>query len=100
MVEKAIWLDIARVCVHIFTSRKQWKYSTRVQKKKKNPAILPSYNYQNIEYDFSRQVLHMRSSKVIAACIFNKLQAVGLFLAFDGASTHAVPFTSGKSTVS
>ena len=38
----------------------------------------------------------MRSSKVIAACIFNKLQAVGLFLAFDGASTHTDLFTSGK----
>ena len=27
---------------------------------------------------------------------FNKLQAVGLFLAFDGASTRTDPFTSGK----
>ena len=45
MAEKAIWLDIARVCVRIF---------------------------------------------------FNKLQAVGLFLAFDGASTRTDPFTSGK----
>ena len=42
----------------------------------------------------------MRGSKVIAACIFNELQSVGLFLAFDGASTHTDPFTSGKSTVS
>ena len=38
----------------------------------------------------------MRSSKVVAACIFNKLQAVGLFLAFDCASTRTDPFTSGK----
>ena len=38
----------------------------------------------------------MRGSKVVAACIFNKLQAVGLFLAFDGASTRTDPFTSGK----
>ena len=38
----------------------------------------------------------MRCSKVVAACIFNKLQAVGLFLAFDGASTRTDPFTSGK----
>ena len=38
----------------------------------------------------------MRGSKVIAACIFNKLQAVGLFRAFDGASTRTDPFTSVK----
>ena len=38
----------------------------------------------------------MRGSKVIAVCIFNKVPAVGLFLAFDGASTHTDPFTSGK----
>ena len=38
----------------------------------------------------------MRGSKVVAAWIFNKLQAVGLFLAFDGASTRTDPFTSGK----
>ena len=38
----------------------------------------------------------MRGSKVVAACIFNKLQAVDLFLAFDGASTRTDPFTSGK----
>ena len=29
----------------------------------------------------------MRSSKVVAACIFNELQAVSLFLAFDGAKS-------------
>ena len=33
----------------------------------------------------------MRGSKVIAACIFNELQSVGLFLAFDGASTRTDP---------
>ena len=38
----------------------------------------------------------MRDSKVVSACIFNKLQAVGLFLAFDGASTRTDHFTSGK----
>ena len=38
----------------------------------------------------------MRSSKVVAVCIFNELQGVGLFLAFDGTSTHTDPFTSGK----
>ena len=38
----------------------------------------------------------MRGSKVVAACIFNKLQAVGLSLAFDGASTRTDPFTSGE----
>jgi len=38
----------------------------------------------------------MRGSKVVLqACIFNELQAVGLFLAFDGASTRTDPFTSG-----
>ena len=30
------------------------------------------------------------------ACIFNKLPAVGLFLASDGASTRTDHFTSGK----
>ena len=39
---------------------------------------------------------HMQSSKVIAVCIFNKLQAVGLLLALDGASKHTDPFTSEK----
>ena len=38
----------------------------------------------------------MCGSKVIAACIFNKLQAVSLFLAFDSASTRTDHFTSGK----
>jgi len=33
----------------------------------------------------------MRSSKVVAACIFNELQAVSLFLAFDGASMRTDP---------
>ena len=36
----------------------------------------------------------MRSSKVVSVCIFNKLQAVGLFLAFDSTSTHIpIPFS-------
>ena len=39
----------------------------------------------------------MRGSKVVAACIFNKLQAVGLFLAFDGASMRTDPFIRNKS---
>ena len=38
----------------------------------------------------------MRASKVVATCIYNELQAVGLFLALDGASMHTDPFTSGK----
>ena len=38
----------------------------------------------------------MCGSKVVAACIFNELQAVNLFLAFDGTSTHTDRFTSGK----
>ena len=38
----------------------------------------------------------MRSSKVVSACIFNELQAVGLFLAFGGVSTRTDHFTSGK----
>ena len=33
-----------------------------------------------------RQLLHMRSSKVVAMCIFNTLQAAGLFLVLDGTS--------------
>ena len=36
----------------------------------------------------------MRGSKVVSACIFNKLQAVGLFLAFDGTSMCTDPFTN------
>ena len=38
----------------------------------------------------------MHGSKVVFACIFNELQAVGLFLVFDGASMHTDHFTSGK----
>ena len=36
----------------------------------------------------NRQLLSMRGSKVVAACIFNKLQGVGMFLSLDGTSTH------------
>jgi len=38
----------------------------------------------------------MRGSKVVSVCIFNELQAVGLFLAFDGATMCIDSFTSGK----
>ena len=38
----------------------------------------------------------MHGSKVVATCIFNELQAVSLFLAFDGTSTRTDHFTSGK----
>ena len=38
----------------------------------------------------------MHSRKVIAACIFNELQAASLFLALDGTSTHIDPSTSGR----
>ena len=38
----------------------------------------------------------MRSTKVVAACIFNELQAAGLFLALDGTSTRTDPSTSGR----
>ena len=44
----------------------------------------------------NRTLLHMRDSKIVAAGIFNELQAVGPFLAFDSASTRTEPFTSGK----
>ena len=43
-----------------------------------------------------RQLLRMRSRKVVAACIFNELQAAGLFLALDGTSTCINPSTSGR----
>ena len=38
----------------------------------------------------------MRSTKVVAACIFNKLLATGLFLALDGTSMRTDPSTSGR----
>ena len=38
----------------------------------------------------------MRSSKIVAMWIFNKLLAVGLFLTLDGASTRTDPFTIEK----
>ena len=38
----------------------------------------------------------MRSTKVVAACIFNELQAAGLFLALNGTSTRTDPSTSGR----
>ena len=38
----------------------------------------------------------MRSTKHAAACIFNELQAAGLFLALDATSTRTDPSTSGR----
>ena len=38
----------------------------------------------------------MRSTKVVAVCIFNKLQAAGLFLALDGTSMRTDPSTSRR----
>ena len=38
----------------------------------------------------------MHSTKVVAACIFNKLQAAGVFLSLDGTSTRTNPPTSGR----
>ena len=38
----------------------------------------------------------MCSTKVVAACIFDELQAAGLFLALDGTSTRTDPSTSGR----
>ena len=38
----------------------------------------------------------MRSTKVVAACIFNELLAAGLFLALDGTSMCTDPSTSGR----
>ena len=52
-----------------------------------------------IPLDFTKKqiaILRTRGSKVVSACIFNKPQAVGLFLAFDGASTLTDHFASGK----
>ena len=67
------------------------------------PAILPSHASNNrfiIYYsDLDRQLLHMRSTKVVAVCIFNELLAAGLSLALDSTSTRIDPSTSG-STIS
>ena len=38
----------------------------------------------------------MRSTKVVAACMFNELLAAGLFLALDSTSMHTDPSTSGR----
>ena len=38
----------------------------------------------------------MRSTKVIATCIFNELLAAGLFPALDGTSMRTDPSTSGR----
>ena len=38
----------------------------------------------------------MRSTKVVAACIFNELLDAGPFLALDGTSMHIGPSTSGR----
>ena len=43
-----------------------------------------------------RQLLCKHNTKVVAACIFNKLPAAGLFLALDGTSMHSDPSTSGR----
>ena len=46
------------------------------------PRPSPAPVYDNLHYP--------------TVCIFNELQAVGSFLAFDGASMHTNFFTSGK----
>ena len=38
----------------------------------------------------------MQSTKVVAACIFNKRLATDLFLALDGTSMRTDPSTSGR----
>ena len=38
----------------------------------------------------------MRSTNVVAMCIFNELQDSGLFLALDGTSTRTDPSTNGR----
>ena len=38
----------------------------------------------------------MRSTKVVAACIFNELQAAGLFLALNDTSTRTDPSSGRK----
>ena len=43
-----------------------------------------------------RQLLHMCSTKVVAVCRFNELQAAGLFQALDGTSMRIDPSTSGR----
>ena len=67
-------------------------------------AILPSHTsnirffyttliYQHLE---DRQLLCMRLTKVVAACIFNELLAAGLFLALHGTTMRTDPSTSGR----
>ena len=43
-----------------------------------------------------RQLLRMRSTKVIATCIFNKPLAAGLFPTLDGTSLRTDPSISGR----
>ena len=38
----------------------------------------------------------MRSTKVVAACIFNELLGAGLFLALDGTNMRTDPSTNGR----
>ena len=66
-----IWLDITRVCDHIFTNR--------------------TY------YLLNHHIIDLLYTTLIATVhAFNELQAVSLFLAFDGTSTNTDHFTSGK----
>ena len=49
--------------------------------------------YQHLQH---RQLLRMRSTKVIATCIFNELLAAGLFPALDSTSLRINPSISGR----
>ena len=55
-------------------------------------SLYTTLSQQDLE---DRQLLRMCSTKVVAACIFNKLQAAGLFLALDDTSMRIDPSTSG-----
>jgi len=85
MGEKVIWLDIALLCC-IFTR-------------------CTVFNHQIIDLLYTTLILVVPSKYIATAharfkgrfaCIFNELPVVGLFLAFDSASTRTDHFTSGK----
>ena len=45
-------------------------------------------HYSDLAAPRDRQLMRMHSTKVVAACMFNKLQAAGLFLALDSTNTR------------
>ena len=102
MGEKAIWLDIARASVRLYFHEPQASEST-TQECNIQPYCLLTHQIIDLLYTTPikqhlqhRQLLRMRSTKVIATCMFNELLAAGLFPALDSTSLCTDPSISER----